>query len=390
MVERLLKNRLLSVIEFFPAVAILGSRQAGKTTLAKMVMNFLHRESFYLDLENPLDRSRLTNPLAFFSANKEKCIIIDEIQRNPELFPILRSVIDEDRKPGRFILLGSASPELLFISSESLTGRIVYLELTPFLFCEIKKLKQDNDHWIRGGYPQPFLSDNSNFRKEWFKSFLTTYIERDLRLLGLNANTQNLSRFFIMLAHQSGSILNRSSLSKSLELNLATISNYLSYFEKGYLVRVLQPWYQNIKKRLVKSPKVYIRDTGLLHYLLGINDYNSVLVNPIVGHSWEGYVIEQVIGCLGDEYGYYYYRTQDGTECDLLIINGIRPVCCIEAKFSSEPRMTRSFTTCISDLGTKNNFIVIPNCLHSFNISENITVSDLEGFFKEFEKQIHS
>lgn len=387
MIDRLLQNRILSLLKFFPAVAILGPRQSGKTTLAKMVMDDLDRESFYLDLENPLDQSQLTNTLAFFKANKEKCVIIDEIQRNPELFPVLRSVIDEDRKPGRFILLGSASPELLFMSSETLTGRIVYLELNPFLFCEIKNLKPNTDHWMSGGFPQPFLTDDREFRKEWFKSFFTTYIERDLRLLGLNANTQNLSRFFMMLAHQSGNILNKSSLSKSLELNLATISNYLNYFERAFLIRVLRPWHQNIKKRLVKSPKVYIRDSGLLHYLLDINDYNSILGHPIIGNSWEGYIIEQVIGCLGDDYGYYYYRTQDGTECDLLITKGITPYCCIEVKFTSTPRMTRSFTTCISDMGTKNNYIIIPECPQTFSISDNITVCNIEGFFSEFENQ---
>jgi predicted AAA+ superfamily ATPase len=386
MIERQLKNRILSVMEFFPAVAILGPRQSGKTTLAKMVMKNLSRESYYLDLENPLDLARLTDPLAFFRANMEKCIIIDEIQRNPELFPILRSVVDEDRQPGRFILLGSASPELIFLSSESLTGRIVYMELTPFIYCEVKQIKHEHDHWMRGGYPQPFLNDKNEFRKEWFKSFFMTYIERDLRLLGLNANTQNLSRFFFMLAHQSGSILNKSSLSKSLEQNLATITNYLNYFEKAYLVRVLQPWHQNIKKRLVKSPKVYIRDTGLLHYLLGINDFNSLLGNPVIGHSWEGYVIEQIVGCLGDDYRYYYYRTQDGTECDLLITKGIHPICCIEAKFTSSPKMTRSFTTCISDLETRDNFIIIPTCPQSFNLSPNISVCDLENFFSEIKK----
>jgi predicted AAA+ superfamily ATPase len=295
-------------------------------------------------------------------------------------------MIDENRKPGRFILLGSASPKLLFMSSETLTGRIVYLELSPLIFCEVKDIKSITDHWIFGGFPQPFLNDLPEFRKEWFKSFFTTYVERDLRLLGLNANPQSLSRFFMMLAHISGNILNKSNLSKSLELNQATISNYLSYFERAFLIRLLQPWYQNIKKRLVKSPKIYIRDSGLLHYLLNINDYNSILGNPIIGHSWEGYIIEQITGCLGDNYGYYFYRTQDGAECDLLITKGIVAVCTIEIKFTSAPRMNRSFTTCIEDLVTKTNFIIIPDCPQQFNLAENITVCSLEGFLKEFEK----
>lgn len=373
-------------MEYFPAVAILGPRQSGKTTLSKMVRVNIQHESIYLDLENPQDQAKLTDPISFFRANTNNCVILDEIQRNPELFPLLRSMIDEDRRPGRFILLGSASPELLFMSSETLTGRIVYLELYPFLFCEVKGIKSITDHWLFGGFPQPFLNDIPDFRKEWFKSFFTTYIERDLRLLGLNANSQNLSRFFMMLAHISGNILNKNNLSKSLELNKAAISDYLSYFERAFLIRRLPPWFQNIKKRLVKSPKIYLRDSGLLHYLLNITDYNSILGNPAIGHSWEGYIIEQIAGCLGDDYSYYFYRTQDGAECDLLITKGITPICSIEIKFTSVPRLTRSFTICIEDLGTKCNFVIIPDCPRSFNLNEKITVCSLEGFFSEFEK----
>jgi predicted AAA+ superfamily ATPase len=387
MVQRLLQDRIVSLLKFFPATAIVGPRQSGKTTLAKMIQDRLDRKSLYLDLENPLDQSRLLDPLSFFRANAEKCLIIDEIQRNPELFPLLRSVIDEDRKPCRFILLGSASPELLFMSSETLTGRVVYLELTPFLFPEIKHIMKMGEHWLTGGFPQPFLTDDQHFRSEWFKSFFTTYIERDFRLLGLHANTQNLSRLFMMLAHQSGSILNKASLSKSLELNHASVSNYIRYFERAFLVRMLQPWYQNIRKRLVKSPKVYIRDTGLLHYLLGIKDGETIVGHPAAGHSWEGYIIEQVTGCLGDDFGYYFYRTQDGAECDLVITKDMKPVSSIEVKFTSSPRSSRGFTTAISDLKTQFNCIIIPECNQPFTLPGNTVVTDLEGYLDLFKRQ---
>jgi len=390
MINRLLEDRILKALQHFPAAAILGPRQAGKTTLAKMIRGHLVKESFYLDLENPDDQVLLTEPFKFFQANSEKCIIIDEIQRKPDLFPLLRSAIDQDRQPGRFILLGSASAELLFISSETLTGRIIYTELTPFLICEIWTLKTVQDHWLFGGFPQPFLIEKEDFRYEWFRSFFMTYVERDFRMIGLGALPANLSRFFSMLAHIHGNILNKSMLAKSLALNLATINTYLNYFKQAFLIRELSPWHQNIGKRLVKSPKIYVRDSGLLHYLLKIKNYNDLLGHPAFGNSWEGYVIEQIISCIGDSYEYYYYRTQDGTEADLMIVQGNKPKYTIEIKFSSSPKLSKGFITAIRDLGTSRNFIIVPEVRQSYSLSDNITVHDLNGFIKFFHGQEHS
>ncbi len=384
MIKRVLESKIKSELKHFPAVAILGARQTGKTTLAKMLMQMLPKKCFYLDLENPEDTAMLTNPPAFFRANADKCIILDEIQRMPELFPLLRSIIDEKREPARFIILGSASSELLFMSSETLAGRIAYEELTPFVYPEIKENISINEHWFNGGFPQPCLTRDDEFRQNWFKSFFTTYIERDLRLLGLNASPNYLSRFFLMVAHFNGNILNKSIFAKSLELKVSTISTYIQYFERAFLLRILPPWHYNLKKRLVKSPKIYVRDSGLLHYLLRIKNYNALLGNYVLGNSWEGYVIEQIISCLGSRFDYYYYRTQDGTECDLVITDNIKPLVCVEIKFTSTPRRTKSFSTTIQDLKTNKNYIIIPECRMLYHLSENITVCDLQQFLDNF------
>ncbi len=290
----------------------------------------------------------------------------------------------EKREPARFIILGSASSELLFMSSETLAGRIAYEELTPFLYPEIKDSVSINEHWFHGGFPQPCLTRDNAFRQNWFQSFFTTYVERDLRLLGLNASPNYLSRFFLMAAHFNGNILNKSIFAKSLELKTVTISTYLQYFERAFLLRILPPWHYNLKKRLVKSPKIYVRDTGLLHYLLRIKDYNALLGNYILGNSWENYVIEQIISFLGSRYDYYYYRTQDGAECDLVITDNVKPLACVEVKFTSTPKMTKSFSTTIQDLKTDKNYVVVQECRILYGLSENITVCSLPQFLELF------
>ena len=384
MVERHLKQRILRLAGHFPVIAILGARQVGKTTLAKMLMGELGKKVVYLDLENPADLAKLDNAWYFFQTNQDSCLIIDEVQRRTELFPILRSAIDQFRKPARFILLGSASPELMRQSSETLAGRIVYTELTPFTFPEIHKISGQNFHWLCGGFPEPFLMTDSEIRKEWFTSFIRTYLERDLPALGLNTSALQLLRFVTMLAHTHGQILNKSNLAKALELSVPTISNHGDFLEKAFLIRTLRPYFVNLKKRLVKSSKVYIRDSGLLHHLLRIEDYNSLLGHPAVGHSWEGYVIEQIASTLGDKFEYHFYRTQDGAECDLLITEQFKPLACVEIKFTSTPKKTKSLTVAVQDLKTDKNFIVIPECLDPYPLDENVMVCSLEQFLRQF------
>lgn len=370
-IKRSIENRLLALLDHFPAVAILGPRQAGKTTLVKEIRKQLTKECVYLDLENPADSSALEHPVEFLNSVSDKTVIIDEIQRKPELFPVLRAVIDNNRVNSRFILLGSASPRLLFLSNETLAGRIVYLELTPFEHTEIQHLTDFRSHWLKGGFPVPFLIQDQRIRKEWFKSFISAYIERDLQLLGLSTSPANLQRLIQMISAIQGGMLNSSSLSSSLGISSPGVSNAISFFERSFIVRLLQPWHSNIGKRLVKSPKIYIRDSGIANYILKITDYESLLRHPHLGNLWEGYVIEDIINTLGDDYIYYFYRTADGTECDLLIFRGEECLAAIDAKFVPSPQRTKSMTITIQDLKPRKAFFVVPECPIPYNLSDN-------------------
>jgi hypothetical protein len=296
----------------------------------------------------------------------------------------LRSLIDQYRIPCRFILLGSANPSLIKLSSESLAGRIVYTELSPFNFLEIQHQASMTEHWLIGGFPEPFLMTDYEMRNEWFNAFIMTYIERDLPLLGLNTSATSLFRFVTMLSHTHGQIMNKSTFAKSLELSVPTISRYLNYLESAFLIRSLQPFYRQVKKRLVKSPKVYLRDSGLLHHLHKIIDYNRLLGHPLLGHSWEGYVIEQIISILGNQFEYFFYRSQDAAECDLVITEKFQPVACVEVKFTAAPKKTRSLAIAIKDIGTQKNFIIIPDCSEPYPLDEWLIVCGLEHFCKLF------
>lgn len=390
MIKRHIKNKIIKLLSHFPALAILGPRQVGKTTLAKDIMglNKIGKEFVYVDLEYPADFALLQEEVLFFESNIEKCIIIDEVQRMPSLFPVLRSMIDRHRVNARFILLGSASPDVLAKSSETLAGRIVYTELTPFNILELLPDYDYRHHWLAGGFPEAYFLDDVFLRDEWFRSFVITYLERELKYLGLNADSQRLSRFMNILSHCHGQLLQKTTLSKALEVSSPTISTYLNYMENAFLIRTLYPFSFNTKKRLVKSPKVYMRDSGLVHSLLGIKNYNQLLGHPIVGNSWEGYVIEQIISCFNQDYEYYFYRTQDGTECDLLICENYQPLAVVEIKFTSTPQKTRGLTVAIQDLGTKHNFIIIPETQHSYSLAENIMVCDLIWFIKNFKEVV--
>jgi predicted AAA+ superfamily ATPase len=319
----------------------------------------------------------LTHPVEFFNSVAGKTVIIDEIQRRPDLFPVLRSVIDSNRDNGRFILLGSASPQLLFLSNETLAGRIVYLELTPFDYEEIRQISDFRDHWLKGGFPDPFIQSDPYIRKEWFKSFLSAYFERDLRLLGLNTSSATLTRLFQMISAVQGGLLNISNLANSVGANSPTVSHALSFFERSFIVRLLQPWHANIGKRLVKSPKTYIRDSGILNFLLGISTYEELLRHPMLGHLWEGYVIENLINMLGDNYQFYFYRTADGAECDLLVFRGTDCLAAVDSKFSAQPRNTKSMTITIQDLQPKKAFYLVPDCQVPYLLSDNLKVGTL-------------
>ena len=383
MIDRILSHSLPKYLNNFPAVALLGPRQVGKTTLAKTLISKLKKDTIYIDLEHPEDRLRFQNLNEFFMINKEKCIIIDEVQRMPELFPILRAYIDNHRKNGRFFLLGSTSPELLRHSSETLAGRICYLELSPLLWPEVSAHKQADNHWLRGGFPEAFLAPTLFKWKEWLKSFIKTYIERDMRNLGLEASPGVLLKLLTMIANNQGGILNMSQYAGSLGITVPTIKRYLDFFENSFLIRRLPTWHTNSNKRLVKAPKLYIRDTGILHSLLNIDSNNALYSHLVAGVSWETYVIEQIIGTFGDDYHYYYYRTQDGSECDLVMVKSGEPILMAEIKLSDAPVLTKGNYLSFADIKPLKAYIINPSNRHPFMFDDHFKLIGIDNFLKE-------
>lgn len=366
-------------LDLFPVTGIVGPRQVGKTTLTKEMAN--NQEFLYLDMERQADRAKLSQDAAYFLAQfKNQCVIIDEIQFMPELFNELRGIVDNDRRPGRFIILGSASPDLIRGSSETLAGRIGYLELSPFNLNEVEDLKK---LWVRGGFPDSYLAPSDKASKLWRRNFIQTYIQRDLGLLGLNTDIRLMERFWQLLASTQGALLNAQQFGRAIDVDRKTITHYINFLEGAFIIRILQPWYKNLKKRLVKSPKVYIRDTGILHSLLGLDSYESILNHIIVGNSWEGFVIEQIINSYEEERQFWFYRTHQGAECDLLIEKNGEVLAAIEIKFGTSPSVSKGFHISMEDTGAKQGFI-IGNGEETYKIEEKITVTNLNHFVKEF------
>lgn len=376
MIERNLQKTIFRSLEQFPVVGILGSRQVGKTTLAKTIKDQTGKASVYIDLELPSDLNKLQDPELYLSqfVGKDILVIIDEIQRMPDLFPLLRSLVDRDRKPGSFLILGSASRDLIRQSSETLAGRIIYHELMPFNISEVAKTSLDiNKLWLTGGYPESYLAKDDEFSFTWRNAFIKTYLERDIPQLGIRIPAPQLRNFWTMVAHCHGQLWNASQISKSLGVSAPTVSNYLSILEETFIVRSLKPYFQNIKKRLVKSPKIYIRDSGLLHTLLMNKSLDELQGHPLIGNSWEGFVIEQIISMLPEEWDTYFYRTSAGAEIDLVIFRGQKEPIAIEIKYSSAPKVSKGFHTGFSDLGCHKGFVIYPG-EEMYPISENVTV----------------
>lgn len=381
---RKIEESVFKLVSFFPVVAIVGPRQVGKTSLVKAIRSQLAKPSLYLDLENPDDRMKMEHPTLFLDPLADHTIILDEIQKLPALFPVLRGIIDRDRQPGRFILLGSASPDLIRDSSESLAGRIAYLELAPFSYDEINHTTDFRTHWLRGGFPDSLLAPDEELSSVWRKNFINTYLERDLPLLGLNADPITIGKLWRMVGHLSGNLLNMETLGASLGVNGTTIKRYLDFMESAYLIRRLPPFATNLKKRLVKTPKVYIRDTGILHQLLGIPSFFELSGNPILGASWETYVIEQIVHQLPDWAEMYFYRTHAGTEADLVITRGGKPEILIEIKYSSTPKLAKGFYIAKTDLGTQRHFVIYPG-EDSFPLNADVQVMSYKDLASIFE-----
>ncbi len=362
MVNRLIEDTVLRSLSFFPAVGILGPRQVGKTTLAQKLMTRLERPSLYFDLELSEDYSTLSqNTTWILDNNTDKTIVIDEVQRFLPLFPQLRALIDRQREPARFILLGSASPDFLKKSSESLAGRIAYHELSPIVSSEANDAGiSEQMHWHRGGFPDALLATDDAFWLLWQQNFIKTYVEQDLSQLGISVSAPILNNFLRMLSHVHGALLNYLTIGNAIGLANTTVRKYIDILEQAYLVRRLEPWYVNIGKRLVKSPKLYLRDSGNLHLLHNIRHYDDIMRHPIAGASWEGYVIEQVTQQLDPAIRPYFYRTSNGAEMDLVLVDSLKPVVSIEIKLSLSPALKRGSTESVNDLKTEMNYIVTP------------------------------
>lgn len=383
MIERLAETVILEDLKQFPVVGIIGPRQVGKTTLAKSIMHKLEQPAVYLDLELQEDIAKLENAEIYFEDHRNDCVVLDEIQTMPEIFPILRGMIDKFRHAGRFIILGSASPSLIRKSSDSLAGRISYTRLSALNLMELGNQWDLKKHWFFGGFPEPYLSKNESFSKKWMRSFIQTYTERDLPLLGLPSSPSVTRRFLTMLANYQGGIWNASNFAKSMGLSYPTINRYLDLLEEAFLVTRLHPFSHNIKKRLVKSPKVYIRDSGMLHLLASIGDFEQLQGNVLVGNSWEGYVLEQIRQLLSPEIDLYFYRTHNGAECDLVLVKGFIPISAIEIKYTVAPEMTKGFGIAIDDLGTKENYIITPHS-ETYSKSEQVKVCKLADYLSKF------
>ena len=359
MIARRQTSRLKSLLKQSPAVALLGPRQAGKTTLALQVAE--HATSTYLDLERPADRAKLRDAEEYLAPLEDRLVILDEVQRAPELFQTLRGLIDQGRrrghKAGRFLLLGSASLELMRQSGESLAGRIAHLELAPFDILEVGAKTRDK-LWIRGGFPESFLANSDKESLRWRNDFIRTYLERDIPQLGPRIPSETLRRFWTMLAHHQSGLLNAAELARSLAVDGKTVAKYLDLMVDLLLVRRLPPLHRNMSKRLVKSPKVYVRDSGIVHALLGLDSRDGVLGHPIAGGSWEGFAVETLINVAPEGTVAGFYRTSAGAEIDLVLELPGGVLWAIEIKRGLAPKVERGFHSAIADLSPKRSFVV--------------------------------
>jgi predicted AAA+ superfamily ATPase len=349
---------------------LLGPRQVGKTTLAKKYAQKYNKVHFF-DLENPLDLARLENPMLALMDLQSDLIVIDEVQRRPELFPVLRVLVDQ--RPRKFLILGSASRDLLQQSSETLAGRIGYTELTTF---SVSEGAEESKLWLQGGLPLSYLSSPEE-SYAWRQSYISTFLERDIPSLGFNIPPMLMRRLWMMVAHYHGQILNASEIGKSLSLSHHTVRKYLDILSGTFMVRILTPWFENISKRQVKSPKIYLRDSGLLHTLVGIADAEQLQLHPKLGSSWEGFALEEIIKeyhALSEEC--YFWATQAGAELDLLIIKDGKRIG-FEFKYTDAPKVTLSMHIAIETLKLDHLYVVFPYKEESFPLSEQITARGL-------------
>ncbi len=375
MIARHLSDLLQQRLRETPAVVLLGPRQAGKTTLALEIAQAL--PALYFDLESPRDQARLIEPELYLPDLFDRLVILDEVHRAPGLFPVLRGLIDRARRQGHrqglYLLLGSASLELLQQSGESLAGRVSHLELTPFTSTEIDDAES---LWLRGGFPESFLADGDGPSMRWREDFVLTYLERDIPQFGPRIAVETLRRFWTMLAHHQGQPLNLAQLARNLGVDGKTAARYVDLLVDLLLVRRLPPWHANVGKRLVRTPRVYVRDSGLLHALLGLGDMHALLAHPVVGASWEAFVIEQLLAAAPNQVQGYFYRTSGGAEIDLLLVWPDNTKWAIEIKRSLSPTLERGFHAACADLEPQVRFVVYPGST-AYPVRDDVTATPL-------------
>ena len=384
MIKRNLQKTIEESLKTFPIVGILGSRQVGKTTLAKNIQQ-LRRNAVYLDLELPSDFNKLQDPELYLNQYLDSLVIIDEIQRMPSLFPLLRALVDKNRISGRFLILGSVSPDLIRQASESLAGRIIYHELRPFSMIEIGYDKASIQNlWLKGGYPDSYLASNNEISFSWREAFIKTYLERDIPQLGIKIASLQLRRFWTMIAHSHGQLWNASQIANSLGISAPTVRHYQDILEETFVIKQLQPYHHNIKKRLIKSPKIYMRDSGLLHVLLRNRTMDDIQSHPSLGNSWEGFVIEQIINIIPESWDTYFYRTSAGAEIDLLLFSASKSPIAVEIKYSASPKISKGFWNAYNDLDCKKGFLVYPGEF-TYPIAKNIIALSIQEISKILE-----
>lgn len=365
MINRQVLSQLQNKLQQAPAVVLLGPRQVGKTTLALEAARYWPQDSVYLDLERPADRMKLDDADGFLRMQGDKLVILDEIHRMPGLFEILRGIIDERRRSGQrfgqFLLLGSASLDLMQQSSETLAGRVAYLEVTPILALELQGQDLSTDAlWLRGGFPDSLLALDDAASFSWREDFVRSYLQRDVPMFAPRLPAETVGRLWTMLAHQQGALMQQSRLASSLGISNPAVARYVDLLVDLQLVRQLRPWSGNVGKRLVKTPKVYVRDSGLVHALLGLRTLNDLVGHPVCGPSYEGFCIENLIAAAGPQCTPYTYRTHAGAELDLVLERAGKPWAAIEIKRSTAPTLGRGFEVACTDLGIENRYVVYP------------------------------
>lgn len=385
MITRRLETKLKETLQWSSSVALVGPRQIGKTTLAKNIS--LKTPSIYLDLEDSNELKKAQDITALHTENSNKLIILDEVQRLPEVFTQLRGIIDRERRKehreGLFLFLGSASLDLMQQTSESLAGRIAYLELYPIDVLEYATTPEKlNTLWLRGGFPESLVAQSDQISMAWRRNFIRTYLERDIPLLGPRIPAETLERFWTMLAHNQGGVLNAANLARSLEVSGTTIGRYIDLMTDLLLIRKLRPWTFNIGKRLIRSPKIYVRDSGITHALLNIGAYNDLLGHPVVGGSWEGFVIENILSVAPSHANPFYYGTPRGAEIDLVLEFSTTEKWAIEIKRKSSPALSKGFHTACDDVKPQKKFVVYSGN-DSFPLGNDVMAVSLPDLMKE-------